>query len=59
VKVPPGVFIEKLPVPSIKQSGAITPELLAPTFKASIGSNMEDDKNSNPNATAQPKTTQK
>jgi hypothetical protein len=30
-KVPPGVFIEKLSAPSIKQPGEITPELLAPT----------------------------
>jgi hypothetical protein len=42
-KVPPAVFVEKLLVPSIKQSGVITPELLAPTFKASTDSNMEDD----------------
>jgi hypothetical protein len=31
VKVPPGVFIEELSTPSIKQPGEITPELLAPT----------------------------
>jgi hypothetical protein len=31
VKVPPGVFIEKLSAPSIKQPGEITPELPAPT----------------------------
>jgi hypothetical protein len=29
--VPPGVFIEELPTPSIKQSGEITLELLAPS----------------------------
>jgi hypothetical protein len=29
-KVPPGVFIEELSAPSIKQPGEITPELLAP-----------------------------
>jgi hypothetical protein len=29
-KVPPGVFVEELSVPSIKQPGEITPELLAP-----------------------------
>ena len=28
-KVPPGVFIEELSAPSIKQPGEITPELLA------------------------------
>jgi hypothetical protein len=36
-EVPPGVFVEELSVPSVKQPGAITPELLAPTFKASTG----------------------
>ena len=30
-KVPPEVFVEELSVPSIKQPGAITPELPAPT----------------------------
>jgi len=30
-KVPPGVFVKELSAPSIKQPGAITPELLAPT----------------------------
>jgi hypothetical protein len=30
-KVPPSVFIEELSAPSIKQSGEITPELLAPS----------------------------
>jgi hypothetical protein len=29
-RVPPGVFIEELSAPSIKQPGEITPELLAP-----------------------------
>jgi hypothetical protein len=29
-KVPPGVFVEELSAPSIKQLGEITPELLAP-----------------------------
>jgi hypothetical protein len=28
-KVPPGVFVEELSAPSIKQLGEITPELLA------------------------------
>jgi hypothetical protein len=37
VKVPPGVFVEELSVPSIKQPDAMTPELLAQTFKASTG----------------------
>ena len=36
-KVPPGVFVEESPVPSIKQPDAITPKLPAPTFKASTG----------------------
>jgi hypothetical protein len=31
VKVPPGVFIEELPSPSIKQRGEITPGPPAPT----------------------------
>jgi hypothetical protein len=31
VKVPPGVFVEKLPSPSIKQPGEITPRPPAPT----------------------------
>jgi hypothetical protein len=30
-KAPPGVFIEELSAPSIKQPGEITPKLLAPT----------------------------
>jgi hypothetical protein len=30
-KVSPGVFVEELSAPSIKQPGEITPELLAPT----------------------------
>jgi hypothetical protein len=37
VKVPPGVFVEELSVTSIKQPDAMTPELPAQTFKASIG----------------------
>jgi hypothetical protein len=31
VKVPPGVFVEELSAPCIKQPGGITPELPAPT----------------------------
>jgi hypothetical protein len=31
MKVPPGVFVEELPSPSIKQPGRITPEPPAPT----------------------------
>jgi hypothetical protein len=31
VKVPPGVFVEELPSPSIKQPGKITSEPPAPT----------------------------
>jgi hypothetical protein len=31
VKVPPGVFVEELSAPSIKQPDEITPELLAPS----------------------------
>jgi hypothetical protein len=30
-KVPPGVFVEELSTPSIKQPGEITPKLSAPT----------------------------
>jgi hypothetical protein len=30
-KVPPGVFVEELSAPSIKQPSEITPELSAPT----------------------------
>jgi hypothetical protein len=32
-KVPPGVFVEELLAPSIKQSGEITPELSAPSIQ--------------------------
>ena len=35
-KVPPGVFIEELSAPSIKQPGEITPELPAPTTQILI-----------------------
>jgi hypothetical protein len=36
VKVPHGVFVEKLPSPSIKQPGEITPEPLAPTTQIMV-----------------------
>jgi hypothetical protein len=35
-KVPPGVFIEELPSPSIKQPGRITPEPPAPTTQIMV-----------------------
>jgi predicted choloylglycine hydrolase len=35
-KVPPGVFVEELPSPSIKQPGRITPEPPAPTIQIMV-----------------------
>jgi ribonuclease HI len=35
-KVPPGVFVEELPSPSIKQPGGITPEPTAPTTQIMV-----------------------
>jgi hypothetical protein len=36
VKVPPGVFVEELPSPSIKQPGKITSEPPAPTTQIMV-----------------------
>jgi predicted choloylglycine hydrolase len=36
VKVPPGVFVEELPSPSIKQPGGITPKTPAPTTQIRV-----------------------